>query len=58
MRYEIGLEVLGEEGIGLVLIDAVGEHSCFILVGFRERDSEDLAGFGRGRDDQELVAGF
>ena len=42
----------------MVLVDAVGEHSCFILVCFRERDGEDLAGFGRGGDDQELAAGF
>ena len=56
MRYEIGLEVLGEEGIGLVLVDAVGEHSCFIGVGFAEGNCEDLAGCWGGGDHQDLPA--
>ena len=42
----------------MVLVYAVGEHSGLILVGFSEREGEDLAGLGRGGDDQELAAGL
>ena len=34
MENEVGLEVLGEKGVGLELVDPVGEHSCFIGVCF------------------------